>query len=158
MFQIELNTLKSMEGALNKWILPAVIGLTPHRSPPNIEVPQSPSLIAIFVILAPNGGSPCDGNNAPIKPSFNLNLYVVYLEIKNRILPGVLKTFVVFLRFFHLARRFWNQTCNCTSRPYQYFMSSDKYSQNKTKIRLRQVQTISRSFMQSLYMGESLMV
>ena len=24
--------------------------------------------------------------------------------------PGVLKTFVVFLRFFHLARRFWNHT------------------------------------------------
>lgn len=26
--------------------------------------------------------------------------------------PGVRKTFVVFFRFFHLARRFWNQTCS----------------------------------------------
>lgn len=25
--------------------------------------------------------------------------------------PGARKTLVVFLRFFHLARRFWNQTC-----------------------------------------------
>lgn len=48
--------------------LPAVIGLTPtpHLSPPNIELPQSPSPIAILVIFAPNGGKPCDGNRAPI--------------------------------------------------------------------------------------------
>lgn len=47
--------------------LPAVIGVTPtlHRSLPNIELPHNPSLIAIFVIFAPNGGSPCEGNNAP---------------------------------------------------------------------------------------------
>lgn len=49
-------------------ILPAVIGLTPtpHRSPPNIELPQRPSPIAIFVIFAPNGGKPWDGKRAPI--------------------------------------------------------------------------------------------
>lgn len=63
---------------------PAVIGFTPHRSLPNIEDPQSPSPMAIFVMFAPNGGSPCDGSRA----------------------PGVRKTLVVFLRFFHLARRF----------------------------------------------------
>lgn len=47
--------------------LPAVIGVTPtlHRSLPNIELPHNPSLIAIFVIFAPNGGKPCEGNNAP---------------------------------------------------------------------------------------------
>lgn len=63
---------------------PAVMGFTPHRSLPNIEVPHSPSPIAILVMFAPNGGSPCDGSRA----------------------PGVRKTLVVFLRFFHLARRF----------------------------------------------------
>lgn len=48
--------------------LPAVIGVTPtlHRSLPNIELPHNPSLIAIFVIFAPNGGKPCEGSNAPI--------------------------------------------------------------------------------------------
>lgn len=47
-------------------LLPAVIGVTPtpQRSPPNIELPQSPSPI---VMLAPNGGNPCDGSNAPSK-------------------------------------------------------------------------------------------
>lgn len=45
--------------------LPAVIGFTPHRSPANIDVPHKPSLIAIFVIFAPNGGRPCDGRSAP---------------------------------------------------------------------------------------------
>lgn len=47
--------------------LPAVIGVTPtlHRSLPNIELPHRPSLIAIFVIFAPNGGKPCEGSNAP---------------------------------------------------------------------------------------------
>lgn len=28
-----------------------------------------------------------------------------------RSVPGARNTLVVFLRFFHLARRFWNQTC-----------------------------------------------
>lgn len=53
--------------ALRNIYLPAVIGLTPtlHRSPPNIELPHNPSPIAIFVMLAPNGGKPCDGNRAP---------------------------------------------------------------------------------------------
>lgn len=37
----------------------------------------------------PNGGKLCDGSNE----------------------PGGLKTFVDFLRFFHLALRFWNHTC-----------------------------------------------
>lgn len=48
--------------------LPAVIGVTPtlHRSLPNIELPHNPSPIAIFVMFAPNGGKPCDGNSAPI--------------------------------------------------------------------------------------------
>lgn len=56
----------------HKWhsinYLPAVIGVTPtlHRSLPNIELPHNPSLIAILVIFAPNGGRPCEGNNAPI--------------------------------------------------------------------------------------------
>ncbi|MED6282299.1 hypothetical protein ILYODFUR_033972 [Ilyodon furcidens] len=31
-----------------------------------------------------------------------------------RSVPGALNTLVVFLRFFHLARRFWNQTCGQT--------------------------------------------
>lgn len=30
--------------------------------------------------------------------------------------PGVRNTFVVFLRFFHLARRFWNHTYELTDR------------------------------------------
>lgn len=64
--------------------LPAVIGFTPHRSPPNIEDPHKLSPIVILVMLVPNGGRPCDGSRA----------------------PGVRKTLVVFLRFFHLARRF----------------------------------------------------
>lgn len=43
-----------------------------------------------------------------------------------RSVPGARKTLVVFLRFFHLARRFWNQTCRrrrrfnicwCSDRP-----------------------------------------
>lgn len=38
--------------------------------------------------MDPNGGSPWDGNRA----------------------PGLLNTFVDFLRFFHFALRFWNQT------------------------------------------------
>lgn len=48
--------------------LPAVMGVTPtlHRSLPNIELLHNPSLIAIFVMFAPNGGKPCDGNNAPL--------------------------------------------------------------------------------------------
>lgn len=56
----------------NKFYLPAVIGVTPtlHRSLPNIELPHNPSLIAIFVIFAPNGGRPCEGNNAPTNFSF----------------------------------------------------------------------------------------
>lgn len=46
----------------------AVIGFTPtlHLSLPNIDVPQRLSLIAIFVIFAPNGGKPCDGNKEPV--------------------------------------------------------------------------------------------
>lgn len=39
--------------------------------------------------MEPNGGRECDGSKA----------------------PGVRNTFVVFLRFFHLALLFWNQTC-----------------------------------------------
>lgn len=51
----------------HRYNLPAVIGVTPtlHRSLPNIELPHRPSLIAIFVIFAPNGGRPCEGSNAP---------------------------------------------------------------------------------------------
>ena len=30
--------------------------------------------------------------------------------VEGRSAPGVRNTLVVFLRFFHLARRFWNQT------------------------------------------------
>ena len=44
--------------------------------------------------MPPNGESPVEGRRA----------------------PGVRNTLVVFLRFFHLARRFWNQTCNNTKR------------------------------------------
>ncbi len=40
-------------------------------------------------IAGGNCGKPCEGSNA----------------------PGVRNTLVVFLRFFHLARRFWNHTC-----------------------------------------------
>lgn len=70
--------------------LPAVIGLTPtlHRSPPNIDEPHRPSPIAILLIFAPKGGRPWDGKSP----------------------PGLRNTFVVFFRFFHFARRFWNQT------------------------------------------------
>lgn len=45
--------------------LPAVIGFTPQRSVPNIDVPQRPSPIAIFVMFVPNGGSPWEGNRDP---------------------------------------------------------------------------------------------
>ena len=47
--------------------VPAVMGETPtpHRSPPNMELPQRPSLMAMFVMFAPKGGSPWDGNRAP---------------------------------------------------------------------------------------------
>lgn len=47
--------------------LPAVIGFTPtlHLSVPNIEVPHKLSLMAIFVMFAPKGGKPCDGNKEP---------------------------------------------------------------------------------------------
>lgn len=31
--------------------------------------------------------------------------------------PGARNTLVVFLRFFHLARRFWNQTCSDQPSP-----------------------------------------
>ena len=41
-----------------------------------------------FMFIAPNGDRPWDGSRA----------------------PGVRNTFVVFFLFFHLARRFWNQT------------------------------------------------
>lgn len=50
-------------------ILPAVIGFTPtpHLCPsvPNIDEPHKLSLIEMLVILAPNGGRPCDGNKEP---------------------------------------------------------------------------------------------
>lgn len=47
--------------------LPAVIGFTPtpHLSVPNIDEPHKLSLIAILVIFAPKGGSPCDGKREP---------------------------------------------------------------------------------------------
>jgi hypothetical protein len=47
----------------------------------------------------PNGGKTCDGINPPPAPPLPL------------LLPDR-KTLLVFLRFFHLARRFWNQTYN----------------------------------------------
>lgn len=70
--------------------LPAVIGVTPtlHRSLPNIELPHRPSLIAIFVIFAPNGGRPCEGSNAPFGIVFFFQLfklfkhYYYYYELK----------------------------------------------------------------------------
>lgn len=64
---------------------PVAIPATPHRDSDalNMLEPHRPSPIA------PNGGKPCEGKRA----------------------PGVRNTFVVFLRFFHFARRFWNQTC-----------------------------------------------
>lgn len=60
--------------------------VTPHLESGelNIDVGHKPS------DMDPNGGSPWDGNSA----------------------PGLRNTFVDFLRFFHFARRFWNQTLN----------------------------------------------
>jgi hypothetical protein len=68
---------------------PGVIPPTPQRlsAAPNIPDEQSPS------DMAPKGGNPWDGRRA----------------------PGVLNTFVVFFLFFHLALRFWNQTCELSS-------------------------------------------
>lgn len=64
-------------------VLPAVIGVTPtlHRSLPNIELLHSPSLIAILVMFAPNGGKPCDGKSAPkYRVFFSFDLKYIYLE------------------------------------------------------------------------------
>lgn len=68
----------------NRSISPVAIPVTPHRDSDvlNMLEPQRPSPIA------PKGGRPCEGRRA----------------------PGVRNTFVVFFRFFHLARLFWNHT------------------------------------------------
>lgn len=42
--------------------------------------------------------------------------------------PGARNTFVVFLRFFHLARRFWNQTC--TGKPKTMNIADLQYRKN----------------------------
>lgn len=55
-------------------------------------------------LIGPKGGKPCDGNSDP--------------EDRN--------TLVVFLRFFHLARRFWNHTCSTQSKRYQSLSLSEK--------------------------------
>ena len=56
-------------------------------------------LLSIDAKLPPNGERPVGGRRA----------------------PGVRKTFVVFLRFFHLALLFWNQTCR--EKTIEYFNS-----------------------------------
>lgn len=55
-------------------------------------------------LIGPKGGKPCDGNSDP--------------EDRN--------TLVVFLRFFHLARRFWNHTYATQNRRYQSLSLSSK--------------------------------
>lgn len=57
---------------------------TPHRESGEPNMPEGHKVSD----MAPNGGRPCDGSSPPAR-----------------------NTLVVFLRFFHLARRFWNHTC-----------------------------------------------
>ena len=37
-------------------------------------------------------------------------------QVEGMSAPGVRKTFVIFFLFFHLARRFWNQTYKQTDK------------------------------------------
>lgn len=55
-------------------------------------------------VIGPKGGKPCDGSSDP--------------EDRN--------TLVVFLRFFHFARRFWNHTYRHANRESLYRRSGEK--------------------------------
>ena len=63
------------------------------------------------------GGNECDGSS-PTPP---------VLTPPPDPPPPLRNTLVVFLRFFHLARRFWNQTCNVV----QQFGQNDKLLRRK---------------------------
>lgn len=69
--------------------------------------------------------------------------------------PGARNTFVVFLRFFHLARRFWNQTCD-NQNTHLIFLQSLPASHNYKLYRILRSCTVYwvRSSVSNLYFSK----